>query len=117
MRSTKLRKPRIGEVVSYVLDSGPNFGQIRPAKIIEVFETHSGTENLRSVQAPILVNLKINTENIEDEVEDFPDAGNLKFSRCLNLENYQAPGISLKLSAPILFQTLKLLSLEFASRH
>jgi hypothetical protein len=80
------RKPQVGEVVAYVLDSGPDFGQSRPAKIIEVFEAHSGTENLWAVQAPLLVNLKIYTENIEDGIEDFPDTGDLKFSRCLNLE-------------------------------
>ena len=30
MDKTKLRKPKIGEVVCYVLDSGSDFGQIRP---------------------------------------------------------------------------------------
>jgi hypothetical protein len=87
MDKSKSRKPEIGEIVSYVLDSGPDFGQIRPAKIIEVFEAQSGTEKARILQAPVLVNLKVYTENIEDEAENFSDDGDLKFSRCLNLDN------------------------------
>ncbi|OJV93771.1 MAG: hypothetical protein BGO39_15495 [Chloroflexi bacterium 54-19] len=86
MDKTKLRKPKIGEVVCYVLDSGSDFGQIRPAKIMEVFETQNGTEKLRALQAPLLVNLKVYTENIEEEIEDFQGTDHLKFSRCLNLE-------------------------------
>ena len=69
MDKTKLRKPKIGEVVCYVLDSGSDFGQIRPA-----------------LQAPLLVKLKVYTENIEEEIEDFQGTDHLKFSRCLNLE-------------------------------
>lgn len=86
MDKAKLRKPKIGEVVCYVLDSGPDFGQIRPAKIIEVFETQTEAQKLRALQAPLLVNLKVFTENIEEEIEDFQGTGHLKFSKCLNLE-------------------------------
>ena len=86
MNATQSRKPQIGEVVGYVLDSGPDFGQSRPARILEVFEAQSGTEKVRTLQAPVLVNLKVYTGNIEHEDEDFPDEGDLKFSRCLNLD-------------------------------